>query len=1144
MSATYFNLGGGNFFQDWSNTGLITTNDDWSGVPSIVGYRGDDITGGTGVDPRTLTGDGTVTVDVNANQTNPNTFSTGGVTEFGGANPTIALTGSGTADAPNIVLYLNASGRQNLHLELDVRDLELTDNATQQFNVQYRVGASGAWTNLPGGYVADATTSADTLVTHLSIDLPAALNGQSQVQLRFMTTNAVSNDEWIGVDNISVTSQPQSGSAVSIEGVSFSEGDAGDTVMTFNVTRGGDDTSDFTVDFATSNGTATAGSDYVAASGTVHFTPGGPNTQTISVTIHGDIDVEPNETFNVTLSNVVATTGSATIQGSGVAVGTITNDDVSPLKIYQIQGAGHTSAFNGQHVTTEGVVTAIDTTGARGFWIQDPTGDGNDATSDAVFVYTGGVPDVAVGQLVRVGGTVNEFQGSSTNNLTITEIDSPTITVISSNNALPTATIIGTGGRLAPTQVIDNDNFSVFDPNQDAIDFYESLEGMRVTVTDAQAVGPTDGNATWVVSDQGANATGMNAGGGITIGVGDPNPERIQIYWDDGVSPANVKPDAAVGDHLGDVTGIMTYFGGDYELIPTAIGSTGSGPIVLPKETTTLDGDVDHLTVGALNVENLDPTDAQAKFDALAANIVTNLGAPDIVGLEEVQDADGTGNGTNYSGQATAAKLIAAIQAAGGPTYVYVEIAPTANNQNGGESNGNIRNGYLYNPDRVGFVSVSQITDGTPANGDTYANSRRPLVGEFTFGGEKITLIDVHNTSRLGSEAQFGQHQPANNEGDARRIEQTLHVKTYVEALIAADPAAKVLVMGDFNAFQFETSVTQLESGGALTNLTNLLSPTERYSYNFDGNNQQIDHMLVSSSLYAGAQFDIVHINSNQAKANQTSDHDGSVSQLRINFGPTAVGDVAAANEDASVTIDVLANDTDKNTVDTKTLVSVSATAKGATVAIVDGKIVYTADPDSFDLLTTGQTANDSFSYVMRDAAGKTSTATVQVTISGVANAPTQTGGTGNDSLTGTAGDEKLDGAAGNDTLVAGGGADTIVGGAGADSIEGGAGSDSVSAGDGDDFVFGGAGDDVLTGGRGLDVFSFGAGFGHDVITDFKAVDDEIRFSGAGFTSFADMMSHATQVGANVLITNAAGDSLQLNNIQMASLQSADFLFA
>ena len=73
----------GSFAQAWSNTGLITTTDNWVSVPSIVGYRGDGLTAATGVDPQTMLTDGSATpVDVNANQTNPDTFTTGGVAEF------------------------------------------------------------------------------------------------------------------------------------------------------------------------------------------------------------------------------------------------------------------------------------------------------------------------------------------------------------------------------------------------------------------------------------------------------------------------------------------------------------------------------------------------------------------------------------------------------------------------------------------------------------------------------------------------------------------------------------------------------------------------------------------------------------------------------------------------------------------------------------------------------------------------------------------------------------------------------------------------------------------------------------------------------------------------------------------------------
>ncbi|MBU1377802.1 MAG: endonuclease/exonuclease/phosphatase family protein [Alphaproteobacteria bacterium] len=1119
MSKTYFNLAGSNFSQDWSNAALITTNDIWDNVPSIVGYLGETSSNsGNDADPRTLTAETTLgQIDVIANQTNTN-ITNGGVAEFDGI---VAMQGSGTARAPSLVLYLNASGRQDLHMELDVRDIDglNTDNSAQQFNIQYRVGDTGAWTNLPGGYIADASAGPNlTKTTHLAFDLPSALNGQAEVQVRFMTVNATGNDEWVGVDNLTVTSQAQAGgpAGVSIANVSVVEGDAGDSVMTFTVTRTHADGA-FTLDYATANGTAQAGSDYVATSGTVTFAAGGPLTQTISVVIHGDTTTEAAETLTLQLSNLVSSTGTATIQGSGAATGTILNDDVSLVKIYDIQGAAHISPLNGAHVTTEGIVTAVDTTGARGFWIQDPTGDGNTATSDAVFVFTGAVPTVLVGQTVRVEGDVNEFRGSDLNNLPITEIDAPTVTVLNGGaiSALPAAVILGTGGRLAPTEVVDNDGNTTYDPTTDAIDFYESLEGMRVTVPNAQATGPTTGNTTWVVGDLGANATGMNAGGGITISAGDFNPERVQIFFDSGVSPAGVQPNAVTGDHLGDVTGIFTYFGGDYELIPTAIGSTGSGPIVLPKETTTLRGDAEHLTVGALNVENLDPTDPQAKFDALALNIVSNLGAPDIVGLEEVQDADGAGNGTNYSGHPTADKLIAAIKAAGGPNYVYVEVAPTANNVSGGESNGNIRQGYLYNSDRVDFVSVSQITDTTPANGDTYANSRKPLVGVFSFEGETITLVDVHNTSRLGSQGLFGQQQPAENAGDARRIEQTSFVKTYVEGLVAGDPDARVVVMGDFNAFQFETSLTQLESGGALTNLTNLLPVNERYSYNFDGNNQQLDHMLASPELYAGAQFDIVHINSNQAVVNQTSDHDGSVARFFINFDPTAVADAAAVNENQNVTIDVLANDTDRNVGDTKTLISVAGGVLGGQVSIVGGKVVYAANSDAIDALKQPQTAVDTITYQVQDSHGAISTGTVAVTVRGVADAPTRTGTANADTMTGTALEDVLNGAGGNDKLVGNAGADTLNG---------------------------GLGNDTLTGSAGADRFIFSGAFGTDVITDFQS-NDVIQLDAAQFANFAAVQSAATQSGLDVLITLNAANTITLSGVTLASLNAGDFLF-
>lgn len=71
------------FSQNWSNTSLLSAADDWSGVPGIMGYRGDNLTSATGVDPQTiLTAETTPVVDVNVDQTDPNTYTTGGATEF------------------------------------------------------------------------------------------------------------------------------------------------------------------------------------------------------------------------------------------------------------------------------------------------------------------------------------------------------------------------------------------------------------------------------------------------------------------------------------------------------------------------------------------------------------------------------------------------------------------------------------------------------------------------------------------------------------------------------------------------------------------------------------------------------------------------------------------------------------------------------------------------------------------------------------------------------------------------------------------------------------------------------------------------------------------------------------------------------
>lgn len=194
--------------QNWSNISLITVDDNWSAVPSIQGFRGDNLTTGIGVDLRTILADGHGTpIDVIANRTNPN-LTTGGVAEFHLANPVVALQGSVTADAPHLVLYLDTTSVSGVMVSFTLRDIDgSANNAVQQVAVQYRVGAGGAWANVPGGYVADATAGPGLAGGEIpvSVVLPADADDQSNVQVRILTTNAAGYDEWVGIDDIVVT---------------------------------------------------------------------------------------------------------------------------------------------------------------------------------------------------------------------------------------------------------------------------------------------------------------------------------------------------------------------------------------------------------------------------------------------------------------------------------------------------------------------------------------------------------------------------------------------------------------------------------------------------------------------------------------------------------------------------------------------------------------------------------------------------------------------------------------------------------------------------------------------------------------------------------------------------------------------------
>ncbi len=567
-------------------------------------------------------------------------------------------------------------------------------------------------------------------------------------------------------------------------------------------------------------------------------------------------------------------------------------------EIADIQGAGLVSDLVGDAVVTTGIVTAVD---SNGVYLQDEMGDGNSATSDAIFVFTGTRPIVVAGDAIRVAATVAEFTpgGASSGNQSTTQLSTVTnITVLSQGNALPDAVKIGEGGRAIPTESI-NDDTTTFNPAADGLDFFESLEGMRVSVDNLRVTeGTNDFGEVFGVSGP---ATGLSERGTLNIAPGDFNPERIQFNFDSGIF-AGPAPLLDVGDRVANVTGVLAYSFGNYEILPTqSLGAITEGG--LQAETTTIAATATQLTIASYNVLNLDPNDtdgdadvANGRFDAIARHIVQNMGTPDILGLQEVQDNSGSANDGTVSANQTLQTLIDAIdrlddgQVNGTSGYAYIDNTFIVDGVSGGQPGANIRTAYLYNTDRVGLVDGSVRITGSQAPGGSFENARLPLVADFTFNGQNVTVINNHFSSKGGSAPIFGttqpfeelQNDPLVNGSLDERLAQATAVSYEVSQLLTADANARIAVVGDFNEFEFVSPLQILEVAG-LTNLTNTLPEDERYSFIFQGNSQSLDHVLVSSALAGGAQFDAVHMNAEFAVTPQrASDHDALVAGLTI----------------------------------------------------------------------------------------------------------------------------------------------------------------------------------------------------------------------------------------------------------------------
>jgi 5'-nucleotidase len=446
----------------------------------------------------------------------------------------------------------------------------------------------------------------------------------------------------------------------------------------------------------------------------------------------------------------------------------------------------------------------------------------------------------------------------------------------------------------APTVAGGNvETIATVDPANSALEFWESHEGMLVQVDNARVVGPgkQQFGEIYVATKPADLATPR--GGNYIASYANTPTGRLLVMPVNGVVPAANVGDVLTGTTAGPVD--WSTFGG-YSIAATQTGSYQDNGLTSTAATPQA---ADQLAVGTYNVENLAPSDPAAKYQRLGTGVVTNLKSPDVISVEEIQDnSRATDDGTVAADQ-TLTKLVAAIAAAGGPTYQWASIDPV-NDADSGQPGGNIRSVFLYNADRVTFVSkpggdsttsvsVSTGADGTaelsispgrvdPTN-EAWATSRKPLAGEFTFGGKKVIIVANHFKSKGGDQSADGRFQPPNRTSEVQRTKQATVLNGFVKDVLGADPDASIVLAGDFNDYQFSGPIQTLTDDGAtLTDLINTLPENERYTYNFNGVSQVLDHIFVSKPL-VDVQYDVVHVNSEFAA--QSSDHDPQVVRIR-----------------------------------------------------------------------------------------------------------------------------------------------------------------------------------------------------------------------------------------------------------------------
>jgi predicted extracellular nuclease len=526
-------------------------------------------------------------------------------------------------------------------------------------------------------------------------------------------------------------------------------------------------------------------------------------------------------------------------------------------RIFTIQGSGSTSPLVGQSVITQGVVTRTTNTG---FYMQDPTGDGDDTTSDGIFVFTSTAPPVNAGDLARVSGTVAEFNtGAATN----TDTASHTVTELSSVSFV---SVVGSGYSITPVVV----NFPL--TNRDDLEKYE---GMLVTLNGPLTVAQNfyDGRfgqltlAALGAVEQPTNRLRPGAAANALYA----DNKRRSIILEDGTTVQDPNPTPFLGadntvrqgDTVPSITGVI-----DYGLATDANTDPGSWrivPTVTPVFTranprTTAPDDVGGtIRIGSANIDNFFTTftngqtadgltgqgctvgnstsasncrgaDSLAEFTRQRAKIVEELAGlnADVVAIMEVQN-----NGTT-----AVQNLVDALNARLGS--VQYAAVPDAVQGTGTDA---IKVAMIYKPAKLTRVGAS-VSDPNPIH------NRAPLAQTFSVpGGQTFTLVANHLRAKgcsttTGPDADQGDLQGCNN---ATRVQQVQATRSFVASLFPAGPLPPVIWVGDFNSYAMEDPIADMTANGYIDEIARF--NTFGYSYQFDGASGRLDQVLTSPAM-------------------------------------------------------------------------------------------------------------------------------------------------------------------------------------------------------------------------------------------------------------------------------------------------------